>query len=75
LKGKADLEVQVELPPPFWLTPKPILEATGNALLKSVLVSVKQRLMSQLLSDYRRWASNETQVISIDLPQILSLEG
>ena len=75
LKGKADLEVQVELPPPFWLTPKPILEATGNALLKSVLLSVKQRLMYQLLLDYRRWASNETELISSDIPQILSVEG
>jgi hypothetical protein len=75
LKGKADLEVQVELPPPFWLTPKSILEATGNALLKSVLVSVKQRLMYQLLLDYRRWASNETEVISSDIAQILSVEG
>lgn len=75
LKGKADLEVQVELPPPFWLTPKPILEATGNGLLKSVLKSVKQRLMYQLLLDYRRWASSETEVISSDIPQILSLEG
>ena len=75
LKGKADLEVQVELPPPFWLTPKPILEATGNGLLKSVLLSVKQRLMYQLLLDYRRWASSETEVISIDIPQILSVEG
>ncbi|MEG4865989.1 MULTISPECIES: DUF1997 domain-containing protein [unclassified Microcoleus] len=75
LKGKADLEVQVELPPPFWLTPKPILEATGNGLLKSVLLSVKQRLMHQLLLDYRRWASNEINVISSDRPQILSLEG
>ncbi len=37
LQGKADLEVQVELPPPFSFTPKPILEATGNGLLKSVL--------------------------------------
>ncbi|MEG3857775.1 DUF1997 domain-containing protein [Microcoleus sp. herbarium12] len=75
LKGKADLEVQVELPPPFWLTPKPILEATGNGLLKSVLLGVKQRLMYQLLLDYRRWASSETEVISSDIPQILSLEG
>ncbi|MEG3894177.1 MULTISPECIES: DUF1997 domain-containing protein [unclassified Microcoleus] len=75
LKGKADLEVQVELPPPFWLTPKPILEATGNGLLKSVLLSVKQRLMYQLLSDYRRWANSETEVISSDIPQILSVEG
>ncbi|MBE9184300.1 DUF1997 domain-containing protein [Microcoleus sp. LEGE 07076] len=75
LKGKADLEVQVELPPPFWLTPKPILEATGNGLLKSVLQSVKQRLMHQLLLDYRQWASSEIEVISSDIPQILSLEG
>jgi len=75
LKGKVDLEVQVELPPPLWLTPKPILEATGNGLLKSVLLSVKQRLMYQLLLDYRRWASSETEVISSDIPQILSVEG
>ncbi len=75
LKGKADLEVRVELPPPLWLTPKPILEATGNGLLKSVLLSVKQRLMYQLLLDYRRWAGNETQALLTDSPTILSLEG
>lgn len=74
LRGKADLQVGVELPPPFWLTPKPILEATGNGLLKSVLHSVKQRLMYQLLLDYRRWARSETEVAS-DRPQILSPEG
>ncbi|MBD2041335.1 DUF1997 domain-containing protein [Microcoleus sp. FACHB-672] len=62
LKGKADLEVKVELPPPFWFTPQAILEATGNALLKSVLLTVKQRLMHQLLLDYRHWASEETEV-------------
>lgn len=56
LKGKADLQVQVELPPPFWLTPKPILEATGNGLLKSVLLTIKHRLMQQLLLDYATWA-------------------
>lgn len=60
LKGRADLEVKVELPPPLWLTPKPFLEATGNGLLKSVLLTIKQRLMHQLLLDYRRWASTGT---------------
>ncbi len=75
LKGKADLEVRVELPPPLWLTPKPILEATGNSLLKSVLLNVKQRLMYQLLLDYRRWAGNETELMLTDRPTILSLEG
>lgn len=57
LKGKADLQVEVELPPPFWLTPKPVLETTGNGLLKSVLLTVKHRLMHQLLFDYRKWAT------------------
>ena len=75
LQGKADLEVRVELPPPLWLTPKPILEATGNGLLKSVLLSVKQRLMYQLLLDYRRGARNETEVMLTDRPEILSVEG
>lgn len=58
LKGRADLEVKVELPPPMWLTPKPILETTGNALLNSVLLTIKHRLMHHLLLDYRRWASD-----------------
>ncbi|MBD3882328.1 DUF1997 domain-containing protein [Phormidium tenue FACHB-886] len=56
LKGKADLEVQVDVPPPLLFTPKPILEATGNGLLRSVLLTIKQRLMYQLLQDYRQWA-------------------
>ncbi|MCY7392149.1 MAG: DUF1997 domain-containing protein [Leptolyngbyaceae cyanobacterium CAN_BIN12] len=56
LKGKANLEVLVELPPPLWFTPKSILETTGNGLLKSVLLTIKQRLVYQLLSDYRNWA-------------------
>jgi len=61
LKGKADLEVEVELPLPFSLTPKPILEATGNSLLKSVLLTIKQRLLHQLLADYRCWVSDQTE--------------
>jgi hypothetical protein len=61
LKGRADLKVSVDIPLPFSLTPKPILETTGNSLLKSVLVRIKQRLMHQLLSDYRQWANQDTQ--------------
>jgi hypothetical protein len=57
LQGRADLQVQVALPPALWFTPKPILETAGNGLLKSVLVTVKQKLMHQLLSDYIKWSS------------------
>lgn len=64
LKGRADLEVQVELPPPFLFTPKPILEATINGLLKSVLLTIKQRLLHQLLVDYLRWVGVQTKEIS-----------
>lgn len=59
LQGKADLEVQVDFPPPFSFTPTPILEATGNGLLKSVLLTVKQRLLHQLLVDYRQWVVSQ----------------
>ncbi|TAE60937.1 MAG: DUF1997 domain-containing protein [Nostocales cyanobacterium] len=61
LQGKADLEVLVDIPQPFSLTPKPILETTGNGLLKSVLLTIKQRLLHHLLSDYRHWVISQTQ--------------
>ncbi|MBD2576781.1 DUF1997 domain-containing protein [Oscillatoria sp. FACHB-1406] len=60
LKGKADLQVNVELPPLLWLTPAPLLEMTGNALLKSVLVRIKQRLLGHLLADYRQWSNSQS---------------
>ena len=63
LKGQADLEVQVELPSPLSLTPLPILETTGNGLLKSVLITIKKRLTHQLLKDYYKWANDEIQVL------------
>ncbi len=65
LKGKADLNVQVDVPPPLDMTPQMILETTGNGLLRSILLTIKQRLTQQLLLDYRRWASDE-----IDAPNL-----
>ncbi len=55
LIGQADLKVGVDMPPPLLFTPRQILEATGNGLLKSVLLTIKQRLMHQLLADYGAW--------------------
>jgi len=62
LKGQAKLRVSVDVPPPLRLTPLPLLEATGNSLLKSVLLTIKQRLMHQLLTDYQHWVVAETQL-------------
>lgn len=77
LKGNADLEVQVELPFLLAFTPKPMIEAAGNGLLKSVLQTIKQRLLHQLLADYCQWVSDQTEDFcsnqNCDLP-LLNLE-
>ncbi len=72
LRGRADLKVNVDIPLPFSLTPKPIIETTGNGLLKSVLVRIKQKLMHQLLLDYRHWANQDTQKSILTQGQKLS---
>ncbi|MEO1520293.1 MAG: DUF1997 domain-containing protein [Cyanobacteria bacterium J06633_2] len=56
LVGRADLQVTVDVPLPLALTPRPIVESTGDKVLLGVLATVKQRLMHQLLADYRFWA-------------------
>lgn len=63
LKGQVDLEVKVELPPHLCFMPTSLLEVTGNGLLKSVLVRIKQRLLSQLLQDYHHWANTNSEPI------------
>lgn len=40
-------------------TPKSLIEATGNSLLKSILVRIKKRLISQLLKDYHQWSETK----------------
>ncbi len=66
LQGNADLEVGLELPPPFSFTPQLIMEKTGNGFLKSILMTIKQRLLNQLLSDYQSWVKAQTQGKRID---------
>ena len=72
LQGNADLTVKVALPPPLWLTPTPLLKVAGNSLLKGVLLRIKQRLLAQLLKDYRHWSSNVP--LPISEPPAVSLE-
>ena len=61
LVGRANLKVSVDVPFPLSLTPAPIIETTGNGLLKSILVRIKQKLMHQLLLDYSQWASSDSE--------------
>ena len=65
LQGRADLEVQVDLPPPLGFTPKLIVETAGNSLLGSILLTFKQRLMHQLLVDYVAWANMDAKLAQV----------
>ena len=58
LCGWASLRVEVDLPPAMLVVPRPLIETTGNSLLKGVLQRIKQRLLAQLLEDYLKWATD-----------------
>lgn len=55
LQGQADLTVILDVPPPLRLTPKPLLEMTGDRLLSEVLQRIKHQLLKQLITDYQQW--------------------
>ncbi|MBF2034890.1 MAG: DUF1997 domain-containing protein [Leptolyngbyaceae cyanobacterium T60_A2020_046] len=67
LVGKADLAIAVELPALFKFTPHSLLESSGNQLLKGVLLTIKQRLMRQLLTDYQQWGLEHRQGVTLPL--------
>ncbi len=74
LSGKADLKVQVEVPPPLKLIPEPVLESSGRAFLKGILLTIKYRLERQLVQDYRRWVkANSAQPNSLSSVSLESL--
>ncbi|MEL6351890.1 MAG: DUF1997 domain-containing protein [Cyanobacteria bacterium J06627_28] len=58
LRGQANLIVSVDLPQALRMTPKPLLERTGNGLLNGILITLKQRLMRQLVANYCAWATS-----------------
>lgn len=57
VSGNAQLDITIELPPAFRVTPKSLLESTGNAILNGILIAIKQRLQQRLIHEYRSWAS------------------
>ena len=59
LQGKADLKIQVDVPPPLKLLPNPVLEQSGKAFLNGILLTIKYRLERQLLQDYGRWVQGK----------------
>ncbi|MEM6836580.1 MAG: DUF1997 domain-containing protein [Cyanobacteria bacterium P01_C01_bin.120] len=62
LDGEVDLQIAVDLPPILTLTPRALLETTGNQILRGVLMTMKQRLMRQLAADYAAWSRGQTAI-------------
>ncbi len=57
VSGNAELDITIDLPAAFRLTPKSLLESTGNAILNGILIAIKQRLQRRLIHEYRGWTS------------------
>lgn len=57
VSGNAELDITIDLPAAFRLTPKPLLESTGNAIVNGILIAIKQRLQRRLVHEYRGWTS------------------
>jgi len=64
LWGEVDLEIRIELPPALWLTPKSLIDATGKGMLRGILATMKQRLMHQLVADYRQWVADQEPAVT-----------
>lgn len=60
VEGYAKLAIAVDLPPVLQFTPKSLLEVTGNSILQGILMTMKQRLMRQLIVDYELWNAQQT---------------
>ena len=57
VSGNAELDISLDLPMAFQVTPKSLLESTGNAVAHGILSAIKQRLQRRLIHEYRGWTS------------------
>lgn len=64
LRGQANLRVDIDLPPVLSFTPKTLISRTGSGILNGILITMKQRLMRQLIKDYSAWAIAEQVSVS-----------
>ncbi len=58
VSGNAQLDITIDLPPAFRLTPRALLESSGNTIVDSILGSIKRRLQHRLVHEYRGWSSS-----------------
>lgn len=56
VSGNAELSIDIDLPSAFRLTPKPLLESTGNTILSGILSTIQYRLQHRLVHEYKGWS-------------------
>ena len=57
VSGNAELDINIDLPAAFRLTPTSLLESTGNAIANGILSTIKQRLQRRLVHEYKAWTT------------------
>jgi Protein of unknown function (DUF1997) len=64
LRGSALLKIDLELPMPFKVMPRSIVEGAGNAVLETTLKTVKGRMLKYVVKDYQAWVRERSGVLS-----------
>jgi Protein of unknown function (DUF1997) len=64
LRGSALLKIELELPLPFKVMPRSMVEGAGNAVLETTLKTVKGRMLKYVVKDYQAWVRERSGVLS-----------
>ena len=64
LRGSALLKIEIELPMPFKVMPRSIVEGAGNAVLEATLNTVKGRMLKYVVDDYQAWVKERSRALS-----------
>lgn len=64
LRGSALLKIEIELPMPFKIMPRSIVEGAGNAVLEAMLNTVKGRMLKYVVDDYQAWVKERSRALS-----------
>ena len=56
LEARADMELLVDVPFPFSLTPTPVFEAGGSLVVNAMMTAMMGTFTESVVADYQAWA-------------------
>ena len=56
MNASAQFDLRVDVPFPISLTPRPLIEGTGNAACQRVLATLMDTLCSSIVRDHALWS-------------------